>query len=174
MANRTHLVVMPGDGIGPEITEATLQVVREVDKLLSLGLTFEEVPIGFEALKKHGTTMPDSSFEAGKRADGVILGPVSHNDYPPVAKGGLNPRTIGETIKPARAAKKPVIVDPKSQDFARYKGASVIKPNAKELARASGMACGTEADVLAAGKAVLAKLDALPAPIGIDRVVGVR
>ena len=91
MANRTHLVVMPGDGIGPEIMAATLHVVREVDKLLSLGLSFEEVPIGFEALKKHGTTMPDSSFEAGKRADGVILGPVSHNDYPPAAQGGLNP-----------------------------------------------------------------------------------
>src|SRR5688572_14391829 len=91
MSNRTHLVVMPGDGIGPEITAATLHVAREVDRLLSLGFTFEEVPIGFEALKKHGTTFPDSSFEAGKRADGVILGPVSHNDYPPAAKGGLNP-----------------------------------------------------------------------------------
>src|SRR4029078_12978729 len=91
MANRTHLVVMPGDGIGPEITAATLHVLREVDKLLTLGISFEEVPIGFEALKKHGTTMPDSSFEAGKRADGVILGPVSHNDYPPVAQGGLHP-----------------------------------------------------------------------------------
>ena len=34
MANRTHLVVMPGDGIGPEIMAATLHVVREVDKLL--------------------------------------------------------------------------------------------------------------------------------------------
>ena len=91
MANRTHLVVMPGDGIGPEIMAATLHVLREVDRLLSLGLTFEEVPIGFPALKAHGTTLPDSSFEAGKRADGVILGPVSHNEYPPVAQGGLNP-----------------------------------------------------------------------------------
>src|SRR5437763_11371026 len=110
MANRTHLVVMPGDGIGPEIMAATLHVVREVDKLLSLGLSFEEVPIGFEALKKHGTTMPDSSFEAGKRADGVILGPVSHNDYPPVAKGGLNPSgelrkhlDLFANIRPARS-----------------------------------------------------------------------
>ena len=39
MANRTHLVVMPGDGIGPEITAATLHVLREVDRLLSLGMT---------------------------------------------------------------------------------------------------------------------------------------
>jgi 3-isopropylmalate dehydrogenase len=91
MANPTHLVVMPGDGIGPEITAATLSVLQEVDRLMSLDLSFEEAPIGFEALKKHGTTLPDSSFEAGKRADGVILGPVSHNDYPPVAQGGLNP-----------------------------------------------------------------------------------
>src|SRR3978361_1546375 len=91
MANRTHLVVMPGDGIGPEVMAATLHVLREGDRLGSPGRTFEEVPIGFPALKAHGSTLPDSSFEAGKRADGVILGPVSHNDYPPVAQGGLNP-----------------------------------------------------------------------------------
>jgi 3-isopropylmalate dehydrogenase len=51
MANRTHLVVMPGDGIGPEITAATLSVLQEVDRLMSLDLSFEEAPIGFEALK---------------------------------------------------------------------------------------------------------------------------
>ena len=90
-SNRTHLVVMQGDGIGPEITAATLHVLREVDRLIGLGLTYEDVPIGFTALKAHGTTLPDASFEAGKRADGVILGPVSHNDYPPVAEGGINP-----------------------------------------------------------------------------------
>ena len=67
MSNRTHLVVMQGDGIGPEITAATLHVLREVDKLLGLGLTFEDAVIGFDALKKHGTTMPDASFEADHR-----------------------------------------------------------------------------------------------------------
>src|SRR3954463_7813256 len=110
MANRTHLAVMPGDGIGPEIMAATLQVLREVDRLVSLGLTFEEVPIGFPALKAHGSTLPDSSFEAGKAADGVILGPVSHNDYPPVAQGGLNPSgelrkrlDLYANIRPARS-----------------------------------------------------------------------
>jgi isocitrate/isopropylmalate dehydrogenase len=94
MSNRTHLVVMQGDGIGPEITAATLHVLREVDRLMSLGLSFEDVPIGVAGLKRHGTTLPDSSFEAAKRADGVILGPVSHNEYPPVDKGGLNPSGV--------------------------------------------------------------------------------
>ena len=55
MSNRTHLVVMPGDGIGPEIMAATLHVLRELDRHITLGLTFEEAPIGFPALKAHGS-----------------------------------------------------------------------------------------------------------------------
>jgi 3-isopropylmalate dehydrogenase len=94
MANRTHLVVMPGDGIGPDITAATLQVLREVDRLLALGLSFEEVPIGVAALKAHGSTLPEPAFEAAKSADGVILGPVSHHEYPPLEQGGLNPSGV--------------------------------------------------------------------------------
>ena len=90
-SNRTHLVVMQGDGIGPEITAATIRVLGEVDRLLKLGLSFEEASIGLAALKAQGTTMPEASFEAAKRADGVILGPVSHNVYPPADQGGINP-----------------------------------------------------------------------------------
>ncbi len=91
MSNRTHLVVMQGDGIGPEITAATLQVLNEADRLLGLGLSYEDVPIGLGPLKAQGTTFPEASFEAGRKADGVILGPVSHNVYPPVSEGGINP-----------------------------------------------------------------------------------
>src|SRR6267154_5791283 len=87
----TRLVVMPGDGIGPEITAATLHVLAAADRAFGLNLVFEEVPVGFAALRQHGTTLPDTSFARAKAADGVILGPVSHNDYPPVAQGGLNP-----------------------------------------------------------------------------------
>ena len=38
-----------------------------------------------------GTTFPDAVLDAARAADGVLLGPVSHNEYPPVAQGGLNP-----------------------------------------------------------------------------------
>ena len=62
MANRTHLVVMPGDGIGPEITAATLHVLRAADRLLSLGLSFQEVPIGIAGMKAHGTIPPTSTI----------------------------------------------------------------------------------------------------------------
>ncbi|MFL5098901.1 MAG: isocitrate/isopropylmalate dehydrogenase family protein [Xanthobacteraceae bacterium] len=105
-----RLVVMPGDGIGPEITAATLHVLRALDRRLGLGLGFEEVPIGLAALKTHGSTLPDASFAAARAADGVILGPVSHNEYPPVAQGGLNPSgemrrrlDLFANIRPARS-----------------------------------------------------------------------
>src|SRR5262245_46790820 len=82
---------MEGDGIGPEITAATLGVLRAADRTFGMELAFTPVPIGLVALRAQGTTLPDAAFEAAKAADAVILGPVSHNDYPPVAQGGLNP-----------------------------------------------------------------------------------
>ena len=101
---------MEGDGIGPEITAATLAVLRVADHAFGLGLSFTPVTIGLAALRAHGTTLPDAAVEAAKAADGVILGPVSHNDYPPVAQGGLNPSgelrkrlDLFANIRPARS-----------------------------------------------------------------------
>jgi 3-isopropylmalate dehydrogenase len=82
---------MPGDGIGPEITAATLNVLRAAGKLWQIEFAFEDVKVGLEPLKSEGTTFPESAFAVAKAADGVILGPVSHNDYPPADKGGINP-----------------------------------------------------------------------------------
>ena len=86
-----RLCVMQGDGIGPEITAATLGVLRAAAKRWQIELTFDEAKVGLEPLKAQGTTFPDASFAAARSADGVILGPVSHNDYPPADKGGINP-----------------------------------------------------------------------------------
>src|SRR4029077_5189911 len=57
-----------------------------------------------------GTTITDEVVERARRADGVILGPVSHNDYPPASQGGLNPSgelrrllDLFANIRPARS-----------------------------------------------------------------------
>ncbi|MEO8050188.1 MAG: PfkB family carbohydrate kinase [Acidobacteriota bacterium] len=59
------------------------------------------------------------------------------SDY---AKGVLKGSHSSEFIRVARAARKPVVVDPKGHDFERYQNATLIKPNLKELAEATGMA----------------------------------
>jgi 3-isopropylmalate dehydrogenase len=84
------LLVLPGDGIGPEITEATQGVLRAADRRFKLGISFEEKEIGLAALKKQGSTLPDGILERARELDGVILGPISHLEYPPADKGGIN------------------------------------------------------------------------------------
>lgn len=83
-------VVLPGDGIGPEISAAAVQVLEVVNRKLSLGITFETHEIGLSRLAKDGSTFPDEVLEAARAADGIVLGPVSHSDYPARDKGGIN------------------------------------------------------------------------------------
>src|SRR5690606_10844541 len=83
-------VVMAGDGIGEEITAATLQVLESADRRFGLGLEYEEAEIGLKALAKHGTTLPEGVLERARASDGIILGPISHRDYPAPEEGGVN------------------------------------------------------------------------------------
>jgi 3-isopropylmalate dehydrogenase len=85
------VLVLPGDGIGPEITQATLRVLERADERFGLGLQWKHDEMGFVTLKKEGTTFPARILEAARRCAGVILGPVSHLDYPPSDQGGVNP-----------------------------------------------------------------------------------
>jgi 3-isopropylmalate dehydrogenase len=86
-----HIVVLPGDGIGAEIMASTLAVLEVVDRGLALGLEYEHHEIGFAALKSAGTTFPPAVLQACRAADGILIGPVSHLDYPPREQGGVNP-----------------------------------------------------------------------------------
>src|SRR3712207_5203666 len=86
-----QILVLPGDGIGPEITAATIKVLRAVDAQFKLGLSFEEHEIGLATLKSQGTTLPNTVLERVPHVDGVILGPVSHYEYPSRQEGGINP-----------------------------------------------------------------------------------
>lgn len=82
-----NIIALDGDGISTEILEATLAVLAACDT----GLRIARAEVGFRALEKYGTTLPDAVLNRARDADGLILGPVSHMDYPPVEQGGVNP-----------------------------------------------------------------------------------
>lgn len=86
-----RVLVLPGDGIGPEITEATLKVLERADAAHGLGLEIERADIGLKSLAEQGTTLPDAVLRRIPEVDGVVLGPVSHYEYPTRDKGGINP-----------------------------------------------------------------------------------
>ena len=84
------LLVLPGDGIGPEIVEAALGVARAANRRFDLKLQFEHDDVGFASLRKHGTTLRPDVLERAKQFDGIVLGTQSHADYPPPEQGGRN------------------------------------------------------------------------------------
>jgi isocitrate/isopropylmalate dehydrogenase len=86
-----RILVLPGDGIGPEITEATLAVLDRANAKFRLGLEWQTEQIGLGPLKKEGTTLPDRVMDAAHKAPGIILGPVDHLQYPAREQGGINP-----------------------------------------------------------------------------------
>ena len=85
-----RLLVLPGDGIGPEIIRSSMQALEAVSDRLGLALSFAYDDVGFASLEKHGTTLRDSVLEAARGYDGIILGTQSHADYPAPEKGGRN------------------------------------------------------------------------------------
>jgi D-beta-D-heptose 7-phosphate kinase / D-beta-D-heptose 1-phosphate adenosyltransferase len=76
------------------------------------------------------------------------------SDY---AKGVLTDRVLAGAIAAARAAGVPVVVDPKRQEFSAYEGATVVAPNALEIARATGLAAGDDEAAAAACRVALAQ-----------------
>jgi D-beta-D-heptose 7-phosphate kinase / D-beta-D-heptose 1-phosphate adenosyltransferase len=78
------------------------------------------------------------------------------SDY---AKGVLADGVAAAVIAAARKSGKPVVVDPKGTDYSLYRGASVLKPNRRELAQATRMPVGTLDEVVAAAQALIAACD---------------
>jgi D-beta-D-heptose 7-phosphate kinase/D-beta-D-heptose 1-phosphate adenosyltransferase len=74
------------------------------------------------------------------------------SDY---AKGVLSESVTRAAIDLARAARKTIIVDPKSKHFARYRGATILTPNRLELQQATNMACATPEEVAAAAQSCI-------------------
>ena len=84
------LLVLPADGIGPEIVAASETVLDAADRKFGLGIELTHEVVGFPSLEAHGITIRPEILEAAKTYDGIILGTQSHADYPKPEEGGVN------------------------------------------------------------------------------------
>ena len=75
------VVVLPGDGIGPEVTAEAVRVLESVDGQLNLKLEFSEGLIGGAALDATGEPLPSSTIGLCKKADAILLGAVGGNKW---------------------------------------------------------------------------------------------
>ncbi|HEY2134004.1 MAG TPA: isocitrate/isopropylmalate family dehydrogenase [Acetobacteraceae bacterium] len=85
------LLVLPGDGIGPEITAAAMHVLQAASRRFNLGIDATQEDVGHASLQRHGTTVRPELLAAAKAADGLILGPTATFDFKDPARGEINP-----------------------------------------------------------------------------------
>lgn len=89
--------------------------------------------------------------ELAKKIAAVVLdaknAAIVLSDY---GKGVLSEGVVRAAVDKAKKLKLPLVVDPKGKDFGRYRGATVVTPNRKELAEATGMPIDTDAGIVAA------------------------
>lgn len=90
------ILVLPGDGIGPEIIREAVKVLELVSEKYSLGFELVEGELGGAAIDKHGVPLADSTLALAREVDAVLLGAV----------GGPKWDTIDAAIRPERGLLK--------------------------------------------------------------------
>jgi D-beta-D-heptose 7-phosphate kinase/D-beta-D-heptose 1-phosphate adenosyltransferase len=111
-----------------------------------------------QLMRADDETVGPLSPAAAAKVDGAVraavkrAGAVALSDY---GKGVLSDDAIRAAVDAAADAGVPVVVDPKGTDFSCYVGADLITPNRAELAAASGLPTATDAEVVAAARAVM-------------------
>ncbi|MBS7326590.1 MAG: 3-isopropylmalate dehydrogenase [Thiopseudomonas sp.] len=90
------ILILPGDGIGPEIIAEAVKVLNLANEKFNLGLETVEGELGGAAIDKHGVPLADSTLELAREVDAVLLGAV----------GGPKWDTIEKSIRPERGLLK--------------------------------------------------------------------
>lgn len=85
-----HVVILEGDGIGPEIVRPTTKLFDILNRRFDAQLSWETCPSGLSAHARLGTTLPDAVMDKCRSSDGIVLGPLSTSDYPRLGAGGVN------------------------------------------------------------------------------------
>lgn len=85
------IIVLPGDGIGPETMAATVEVMLAASRRFGLGLQLEHDVAGHDSLRQHGATVTPALLAKVRAADGLMLGPMATYDFKDESKGEINP-----------------------------------------------------------------------------------
>lgn len=70
------IALLPGDGIGPEVTAEGERVLRAIARKFGHDFTFQSHPMGGNAIDSHGTPLPDETLSACRQSAAILLGAV--------------------------------------------------------------------------------------------------
>ncbi|MBX7148066.1 3-isopropylmalate dehydrogenase [bacterium] len=88
-----NIAVLPGDGIGPEVTAEAVKVLKVIEKTSDIRFNFEEAPVGGAGYDATGHPLPQKTLDLAKNSDSVLLGAV----------GGPKWEPLDYSVRPERA-----------------------------------------------------------------------
>ena len=87
---KLKITVLPGDGVGPEVTREAVRVLRTVAEVYGHDFSFDERLVGGAAIARTGSPLPDETLDACLAGDAVLLGAVGAPEFDGLA-GGVRP-----------------------------------------------------------------------------------
>ena len=93
MNKKNNILVLPGDGIGPEVCNEAIKVLNHLNDIYKLNILIEESAVGGSAYEEFGNPLPEDTLKAAKEADAILLGAV----------GGPKWDNIDYELRPERA-----------------------------------------------------------------------
>ncbi|WP_367864296.1 3-isopropylmalate dehydrogenase [Pedobacter sp. WC2423] len=78
---KKNILVIPGDGIGPEVTQWGKAVLEQIAISFDHEFTFDEALMGHAAIEATGNPLPDETLEKAKKSDAILFGAVGHAKY---------------------------------------------------------------------------------------------
>jgi 3-isopropylmalate dehydrogenase len=82
---KLKITVLPGDGVGPEVIEQALRVLKTVEELYDHRFEFDERPVGGAGIRQFGSPLPVATLDACLQSDAVILGAVGAPEFDALA-----------------------------------------------------------------------------------------
>lgn len=76
-----HILIVPGDGIGQEVTAVGKKVLEKIAVRFGHAFTYDEALIGHVAIEATGNSLPDESLEKMRNSDAILFGAVGHPKY---------------------------------------------------------------------------------------------
>lgn len=78
---KKNILVIPGDGIGPEVTQWGKAVLEQIAISFDHEFTFDEALMGHAAIEATGSPLPDETLEKARKSDAILFGAVGHAKY---------------------------------------------------------------------------------------------
>jgi len=148
MSKTYNIAVLKGDGIGPEVTEAAVNVLQAVQDTSDLRLNFLYGEAGFHCIEHYGTNLPEETVALLKRTDACLKGPMT------------TPETPGAPVSAAVKIRKMFNLYANVRPCRTYPNVEALKPDTDLVVvreNTEGMYSGIEYEV-APGEAVALRI----------------